>query len=55
MGRTGCHMYHIVYQIIKTIKKAAEIYEVSYQQVYQRVGKYVDGGAEALRTKDRIK
>ena len=33
----------------KSYQKAAEIYEVSYQQVYQWVKKYVDGGEEALR------
>ena len=35
----------------KNYQKAAEIYEVSYQQVYQWVRKYEDGGDEALRDK----
>ena len=33
----------------KDYQKTAEIYEVSYQQVYQWVRKYEDGGDEALR------
>jgi transposase len=35
----------------KDYQKTAEIYEVSYQQVYQWVKKYEDGGDEALKDK----
>ncbi|MBT2639439.1 IS3 family transposase [Bacillus sp. ISL-39] len=35
----------------KDYQKAAETYQVSYQQVYQWVQKYKDGGEEALRDK----
>ncbi|WP_420846151.1 IS3 family transposase [Neobacillus notoginsengisoli] len=35
----------------KDYQRAAEIYQVSYQQVYQWVQKYEDGGEEALRDK----
>lgn len=35
----------------KDYQKAAETYQVSYQQVYQWVKKYEDGGEEALRDK----
>jgi transposase len=35
----------------KNIQKAADIYEVSYQQVYQWVKKYEMGGYESLRDK----
>ena len=33
----------------KDYQKTAETYEVSYQQVYQWVRKYEDGGEEALK------
>ncbi|PWW31261.1 helix-turn-helix protein [Cytobacillus oceanisediminis] len=33
----------------KDFKKTAEAYEVSYQQVYQWVRKYENGGDEALK------
>ncbi|WP_277874808.1 helix-turn-helix domain-containing protein [Aeribacillus composti] len=33
------------------MKKTAETYEVSYQQVYQWVKKYENGGEEALKDK----
>lgn len=35
----------------KDYQKAAETFKVSYQQVYQWVKKYEDGGEEALRDK----
>ncbi|MDQ0161113.1 helix-turn-helix domain-containing protein [Aeribacillus alveayuensis] len=35
----------------KDYKKTAETYEVSYQQVYQWVKKYENGGEEALKDK----
>jgi len=35
----------------KDYQKTAETYQVSYQQVYQWVQKYVDGGEEALKDK----
>jgi transposase-like protein len=35
----------------KDYQKATEIFQVSYQQVYQWVKKYEDGGEEALRDK----
>lgn len=35
----------------KNYQKTAEIYEVSYQQVYQWVRKYENGGEEALKDK----
>jgi transposase len=35
----------------KDYQKAAETYEVSYQQVYQWVRKYENGGDEALKDK----
>ncbi|PGY02213.1 helix-turn-helix domain-containing protein [Bacillus sp. AFS031507] len=35
----------------KDYQKAAETYQVSYQQVYQWVKKHEDGGDEALRDK----
>ncbi|WP_424565549.1 helix-turn-helix domain-containing protein [Tepidibacillus fermentans] len=34
---------------IKNYQMAAETYKISYQQVYQWVKKYEDGGEEALR------
>ena len=37
--------------IDRDYQKTAEIYEVSYQQVYQWVRKYEDGGDEALKDK----
>ncbi|KZM57689.1 hypothetical protein A3Q35_18675 [Aeribacillus pallidus] len=35
----------------KDYKKTAETYEVTYQQVYQWVKKYENGGEEALKDK----
>ncbi len=35
----------------KDYQKTADIYEVSYQQVYQWVKKYEEGGDEALKDK----
>jgi len=45
---------HIVLDCLgngKDYQKTAETYEVSYQQVYQWVKKYEDGGEEALKDK----
>ena len=47
----GYKLCLIVQGTEKIIKKTAETYEVSYQQVYQWVKKYENGGEEALKDK----